>query len=122
MTVGFIDILSFLVAAGFILLVLSLAVSVILSLRRRPAAEQVEAAPAGEADRVAREERRHMADERGSELIQRRIDLDTRRGTLGSYFDVNDAFTRLEQRFKDGEISEEEFEAEKVQLLTEGHE
>jgi uncharacterized membrane protein len=60
----------------------------------------------------------HQAlDERGTELLQRRVDLDMRRGTLGGNVEVYEAFEELEKRLRAGEISEEEFEREKIRLL-----
>ena len=119
MVVGLVDVLSALVLAGFVLLVVSLVITPVLARRRREPAPPPPAPEARE-DLAAREARHRLVDERGSELIERRVELDARRGTLGSYVDVNEQFTRLEERFKAGQISEDEFEAEKIRLLTQG--
>lgn len=122
MVVAIIDVLSALILAGFVLLVASLALSVLLARRRRPTDGAAGVVPADqEDDAAAREARHRMVDERGSELIERRVELDARRGTLGSYADIDGEFSRLQQRLESGEISEDEFEREKVRLLMQGH-
>jgi len=50
-------------------------------------------------------------------LLQRRVDLDARRGMLGGDNDLLEALDELERRRTAGEISETDFEAEKVRLL-----
>lgn len=72
---------------------------------------------AAEEDPEARRTRQRMLDERETELIERRIELDARRGPLGGNNQVYEAFEELEQRLRSGELSEEEFEAEKIRLL-----
>jgi hypothetical protein len=64
-----------------------------------------------------REARHQVIEQRGTELLERRVDLDLRRGTLTGDSAVYDAFDRLEHRFQAGEISEDEFEAGKIQIL-----
>lgn len=61
--------------------------------------------------------RQRVLDARGSELLARRVELDARRGTLGGDTTIDAAFVELEQRLRCGEISEDEFEAEKIRLL-----
>jgi predicted Zn-dependent peptidase len=78
-----------------------------------PAAESEEREPAPE----PRHARRQEIEELGTELIQRRMALDARRGPLGGNTDLDEALGRLEDRFRAGEISEQEFEREKVRLL-----
>ena len=84
--------------------------------RSPAAAPGADTAQAGEA--AAERDARHQAvDELGTELIGRRVELDSRRGTLGGDRDLLEALDRLEERRRHGEISDEEFEAEKVRLL-----
>jgi uncharacterized membrane protein len=66
------------------------------------------------ADRAAR---LHALEGRGTELLERRAELDSRRGALGGQSKIFDAFEKLEQRLRAGEITEDEFEAEKIHLL-----
>lgn len=70
-----------------------------------------------EEDQSARRSRKQAADQLGSALIERRLQLDSRRGTLQGDAALDDAFDRLQERLQRGEISEEEFEAEKIRLL-----
>jgi hypothetical protein len=70
-------------------------------------------------DEAHRRERQNAAEEIGTELIQRRVALDGRRGPLAGDTLLLDEFERLEQRLHAGEISEDEFEAEKIRLLSE---
>jgi hypothetical protein len=65
--------------------------------------------------------RMQALEDRGTELLERRVELDVRRGALGGQTRIHDAFVELEQRLRAGEISEEEFEREKVQLLERGY-
>lgn len=53
----------------------------------------------------------------GSELLARRIDLEARRGALQGNESLDQAFTRLEERLRQGDITPEEFEREKIRLL-----
>jgi len=69
-------------------------------------------------DDDARLSRRRVVDRRGSELIARRVLLEDRQDTLGGDADLSDALDRLERRRRGGEITEQEFEAEKVRLLS----
>lgn len=50
-------------------------------------------------------------------LLQRRVDLDARRGMLGGDSDLLEELDELERRRAAGGISEADFEAEKVRLL-----
>ncbi len=50
-------------------------------------------------------------------LLQRRVDLDSRRGMLGGDNDLLEALDELERRRAAGGMSEADFEAEKVRLL-----
>lgn len=112
------DVLSILIAAAALVLLVAILLPAVLSLRRRPSPQIPPESPAPQ--READEEAHRAIDRQGTALIERRVDLDARRGSLGSYPDVNDAFTRLEARRKAGEITDEEFEAEKIRLLTDG--
>lgn len=71
-----------------------------------------------EEDPAARQMRQQSAEAKGSELLERRVDLDAKRGTLGGDVGLYDALDRLEQRRQRGEISEQAFEDEKVRLLS----
>jgi len=106
-----------LLLALVVVLVLVLgAVAVLLLRRRQPAPMPVsEAAPI--IDPAAEAARHRAIDERGSELLERRVDLDGRRGTLAGDSAIYDAFDRLEAQFRAGEITEDEFEARKVRIL-----
>jgi hypothetical protein len=70
-----------------------------------------------EGDNLERQARHDVLDERGSELLKRRVDLDMRRGTLGGNTEVYEAFEQLESNLRAGKISEDEFEREKIRLL-----
>jgi uncharacterized membrane protein len=90
----------------------------VLALRRRHPYPPATIAAEPEEDPAAREARHRAIDVRGSELLERRVELDARRGTLAGDAEVDDAFDRLEERLRSGEISEAEFEVEKVRLLS----
>jgi hypothetical protein len=100
-------VLLFLLFAGFLAAV---------ALRRQRPPPPVPAAEPEEQDAstIARHE---LLEQRGTELLQRRVDLDARRGTLGGNTEVYEAFERLEADLRAGTISESEFEQEKVRLL-----
>lgn len=98
-------------------IVLVAAFAVVWVLRRRPApAPPPPPVPPAE-DASAREARHRSIDRRGSELLDRRVELDGRRGTLAGHGEVEDEFDRLEASYRAGEISEEQFEAAKIRLL-----
>lgn len=61
---------------------------------------------------------RELAQEIGTELLARRVELDARRGTLGGNSGIDAEFDRLQQQLRAGEISEEQFEREKIRLLS----
>lgn len=73
-----------------------------------------------EEDPDVRRARQQELNERGQELLERRVELDARRGTLLGHSDVYAKFEDLEDRLRSGEISEDEFEAEKIRLLGQG--
>jgi len=75
------------------------------------AAEDLEEEPAERRSRQAAREPIENA------LLQRRVDLDARRGMLGGDSDLLEALDELERRRVAGEMSEAAFEAEKVRLL-----
>src|SRR5579884_1581211 len=58
-----------------------------------------------------------LLDEKGTELIERRVNLDARRGTLGGDANLLEQLDELTVRHNLGEISDDEYEAEKVRLL-----
>ena len=68
-------------------------------------------------DPAAREARHRVIEQRGTELLDRRVDLDQRRGTLTGDSVVDNALGVLESRYRTGEISEDEFEAGKIRIL-----
>lgn len=101
-----------------IVLFLVLAALVIAIVMRRPQPALPPAPPAADGEEArARRERQEALDTRGSQLIERRVELDARRGTLGGDVDLERSLDELYQRLEAGEISEQEFEAEKVRLL-----
>lgn len=108
----------YIIFAAVILLIVVLAV-VVLALRRPPRAAQAPAIPAASAeDELAeRRARRRSLQGQEDELLSRRVHLDQRRGTLGGDTQLYDALDHLEQQFEAGDISEDEFESEKVRLL-----
>jgi hypothetical protein len=65
----------------------------------------------------ARRERRQAAEALGSELLDRRVALDARRGPLAGNAQLDGQVHELEQRLHAGEISMVEFEREKTRLL-----
>jgi hypothetical protein len=69
-------------------------------------------------DPAARRARREEAQSQGEALLERRVMLDARRGTLGGDMGLNEALEVLDGRRQRGEISDDEFEREKVRLLT----
>lgn len=88
-----------------------------IALRREPSPPPDFPQPGAADDAEARHAVHQMLDERGTELLRRRVDLDLRRGTLGGNTEVYEAFEALEARLRAGDISEDEFEREKVRLL-----
>ena len=97
--------------------VLFAAVVTVFVLRRPAPAPPPDLPPMTDEDPDALVARHQMLDERGNELIERRIELDARRGTLGGNSELYADLEELEQRLRSGEISEQEYEAEKIHLL-----
>jgi hypothetical protein len=97
-----------------ILLCLALVAAVALPRRRRSAGS---AAPDAVPPAPLPSAERELAQEIGTELLARRVDLDARRGTLGGDAGLDAEFDRLQQQLRGGEISEEQFEQEKIRLL-----
>lgn len=73
------------------------------------------AIPSGGLEQQAR---RQALQVHGNELLERRVDLESRRGTLTGDDQVFDALVAVQDRFQRGEITEDEYEAEKVRLLS----
>ena len=96
----------------FVILGAAIAVAAV---RRREA--EPPSPPLLEEDPATRVERQEALEARGTELLHRRIELDTRRGPLGGETAVYEAFVELERRLRAGEISEADFETEKIRLL-----
>ena len=88
-----------------------------VALRREKSPPPPIAERGNEIDAAANHALQQALDERGTELLQRRVDLDMRRGTLGGNSEIYEAFEDLEGRLRAGEITEEEFEREKIKLL-----
>jgi uncharacterized membrane protein len=101
-----------------VLLVLFIAaVSAFVWRQRAPAPPPPLPISPAQEDIAEREARHQQLEAIGNELLDRRVALDTRRGPLGGDASLNAAFDDLEARLRSGQISEEEFEAEKVRLL-----
>lgn len=107
------------------LIIIVLAVAVILVAlvaaavltRRSAQPESNESQPAPEIDPEERRRQRQAAVDRGDDLLDRRVELDSRRGTLGGNVLLDDALQELAARHERGEISDAEFEVEKTRLL-----
>jgi hypothetical protein len=98
------------------LIILGMAVALVVFRRRRVALPvPVETEP--QDDSATRAARHQVVEQRGAELLERRVDLDSRRGTLTGDSAIYDAFDRLEHKYRAGEISEDEFEAGKIEIL-----
>lgn len=63
------------------------------------------------------EAQQRAAQAHGTELLERRIALDGRRGPLQGDYELDSRLEQLEDQVRRGEISEEDFEAEKIRLL-----
>lgn len=101
-----------------IVLFLILAALVLAIVLRRPQTSLPPTPPTeDDTESAARRQRHEALDVRGSELIERRVELDARRGTLGGDTDLERSLDQLYQRLEAGEIGEQEFEAEKIRLL-----
>ncbi len=103
------------VVAVFVLLAIALA---LYALRRQPAPSPPPIVEPADDDLSERRARQAQLDEHGSELLERRVELDGRRGTLMGDTAIEDAFEDLERRRQQGDISDEEFEREKIRLLS----
>jgi uncharacterized membrane protein len=99
-----------------VLLVLFAVATASIVLRRRPPAPP-DLSARSEAIEEVRRERQRAAEALGTELLDRRVQLDARRGPLAGYSQIDEEFRALEQRLQAGEITEEEFEREKSRLL-----
>lgn len=108
--------LTVILVAVFVVLVVSVVVFVV---NRRTARDDgdLPGLVSRREDVQARAARHAEAERRGTELIARRVDLDNRRGALGGDSQLDVALLTLERRFKEGEIGEAVFEAEKRRLL-----
>ncbi|MGH2442533.1 MAG: hypothetical protein ACRDFX_05165 [Chloroflexota bacterium] len=87
---------------------------------RRTAAPQPAVPAVMPGELAARRARERALERQEIELLERRIELDGRRGPLAGDRSIDEALMVLEARFRSGEISEDQFEAEKIRLLTEG--
>jgi hypothetical protein len=63
------------------------------------------------------EARREATSQRGTELLERRVSLDARRGALGGNEDLLSSLDDLERRYTEGQLSEAAYEQEKTRLL-----
>jgi len=84
---------------------------------RRPAPPPPAPSPSPPEDQAERRARQRAVNERGTELLERRVELDARRGALEGDFGLSEALDRLDERRRRGNISEEDYEAEKIRLL-----
>ncbi len=82
-----------------------------------PPADDFEMEEAAEEEPAEQRSRQAALEPIENALLQRRVDLDARRGMLGGDSDLLEALDELERRRTTGEMSEEDFEAEKVRLL-----
>ena len=98
-----------------LLLLFAVATASIVLRRRTPAPP--DRTTRGEAIEEVRRERQRAAEALGGELLERRVQLDARRGPLAGYSHIDEQFHTLEQRLQAGEITEQEFEEEKYRLL-----
>jgi hypothetical protein len=96
------------------------AVAALLAYRRfqRGSAGPAPTVASTPAERAARHARQTEVETRGEELLERRVSLDSKRGTLGGDNTLYDALDELQKRRQEGQISEVEFEREKVRLLS----
>jgi len=118
MVVGIIDVLSALLVISAIVLVAVIVTAVVRMTITRPSRETEEKTTRpGDAETAARAARHAVVEAHGTELIERRVDLDARRGTLGGDTSLDDAFTRLQERLESGDITEEQFEHAKIHLF-----
>lgn len=99
-----------------LVVVLGLAVGLVVLRRQRPAPLPPAVTELPE-DPGLREARHRVIEQRGTELLDRRVDLDQRRGTLAGDSVVDNALDVLESRYRAGEISEDDFEAGKIRIL-----
>lgn len=98
-----------------VFLVLAGALAAVALRRQKPPPRMQAAGP--EEDEASTLARHELLEQRGTELLHRRVDLDGRRGTLGGNTELYEAFERLEAELRAGTISESNFEQEKVRLL-----
>lgn len=107
---------TFIIAALAIAVIILAALAAVVYMRRDSEETPAPApAPGPSADEVGR--RRREAVDRGDVLLDRRVQLDSRRGTLGGNAALDDALQALADRHQRGEISDEQFEMEKTRLL-----
>lgn len=103
---------------AFVVVLLILCVAVVAALlyrsrRQASASEPIQNVLVEPTDPVERE----RAETVGSQLLARRVELDARRGALGGDAGIEEEFEGLLQKFAAHEISEEQFEREKIRLL-----
>lgn len=104
-----------------VLIVLALAAGMaVFALRRSPSPPPPPVVVPEEEDPAVRRARHQVLEERGTELLERRVELDAKRGTLVGDSVVYDAFEALEDRLRAGEITPDEFEREKIRILSGG--
>lgn len=99
-----------------VLLLLFAVATASIVLRRRPPGPP-DLSSKSDAIEEVRRERQRAAEALGAELLDRRVQLDSRRGPLAGYSQIDEQFHALEQRLQAGEITEEEFEGAKSRLL-----
>lgn len=99
------------------LILLSAVVIAAVLLRSRSSALPAHAYEASEANLGERQQRQQAVESLGRDLLDRRIALDARRGTLQGNAALDEELDDLERRRRAGEISEDEFERRKIRLL-----
>jgi uncharacterized membrane protein len=101
-----------------LLLVVIVGVTAVAAIRVRRLRAALSAPPEPLPDPQAHA-RRAALEPQENALLARRVALDTRRGPLGGDSALDTALGDLEARYHAGQIDEEEFEREKVRLLSE---
>ncbi|HZU13638.1 MAG TPA: hypothetical protein VFB58_12430 [Chloroflexota bacterium] len=101
----------FVIVAVLVLSIGALAVIAVRGRRQRDQAPPIETMPVDPAQERAT---RQASDT----LLGRRVELEDNRGALAGHDDIEVAFDRLEARLTAGEITPDDYEAEKIRLLS----
>ena len=100
-----------------ILLVLFAVASAAIVLRRSAPTPPTRSERSEAIDEIRRE-RQRASEALGSVLLDRRVQLDSRRVALQGVSHIEDQVHELEERLQAGEITEDQFEQEKSRLLS----